>query len=115
MAKESQACVNGVFLKVAEKSGIPQVDYERYLAEIEDYNYSDEEALQIIQALRSVAEGFADIAWRISPAQSACGKENQQSISLPKSAADMLKSSVKSNQTTHDKNGVDTSPEGSRL
>jgi len=105
MAKGDQKSISGVWLKASGVPGIPQVDYDRYLAEIETCEYNDEEAAQLIEALHAIASGFADIAWSISSTHTACGKGDKKHIELPKSATDMLKSSVKSKQKPTHKNG----------
>lgn len=114
MAKGDQKSINGVWLEASRVPGIPQVDYDRYMAEIEGLDYSEAEALILIESLRAIAQGFVDIAFRVSATQTACGKDTCSHTALPKSAADMLNSSVKSKPHLTSKNGDDTPLAGSQ-
>lgn len=114
MARESRDAINGVFLKVHGPGTIPQVDFDRYMAELKDCEYSEEEAAQIVQTLVAIAEGFADLSWRICATRTACGKPQSPRFTPPQDSRNMLKSPVKSNQDEHDKNGANASPQGSR-
>ncbi|WP_262694679.1 hypothetical protein [Kordiimonas aquimaris] len=114
MAKGDQKTINGVWLEASRVPGIPQVDYDRYMAELEGMEYNEAEAIQLIEALQFIAAGFADLAWRSSATQTACGKGTSPSTNLPKSAADMLKSSVKPKQKPTRNNGSDMPLAGSR-
>lgn len=104
---KNDGSIQGVWLKASGVPGIPKVDYDRYMAELEGYDYSDEEAHQLIETLHALAVGFVDIAMRVSATQTACGQQGAQQTALPKSAVNMLKSSGKSTKPKADKGGCD--------
>lgn len=106
MAKSAQKSINGVWLKASGVSGIPQIDYDRYRTELDELDYSEEEAIKLIETLHAIANGFADIAFKVSATQTACGQSAQSQTPLPKSASGMLKSSLNSKENQTSNNGT---------
>ena len=53
---------------------MPVINYDYYLAFLEESDASIEQKRELIQILFNIMMGFADIAFGLSPTQNVCGK-----------------------------------------
>ena len=94
---------------------IPQIDFEKYMEEMEDFEMSEAEAKLLLESLFSILASIVDLTLGISPGQIACGQEKRACKASTISHADMVKLKNSSNASQATNAGITFPVEGSRL
>lgn len=91
----------------------PQIDFDKYIEEMEDFDLTEDEARELLEALCKILVGIVDLTLGITPSQTVCGQNQKKPLPSPLPHDKMVKlknNTVRLEQAQH---GIAFPAEGS--
>lgn len=91
----------------------PQIDFDKYIEEMEDFDLTEEEARELLEALCKILVGIVDLTLGITPAQTVCGQNRKKPLPSPLPHNEMVRWKETNNNFNQTENGNTFPAEGS--